>query len=129
VGLGVDRDRPGAEADEQAVQALVQQAAGALGRRQVPGRAVEQVGARGVDAGRLGARDRMPADEARVVDRRRQRALGRSDVGHERVVACGGERVGDERRQRAHRRAGEDGVRTLDGVGDRAGGAVDRAAL
>ena len=94
VGLGVDRDRLRAEADDQPVQALVEQAAGALGRRQVPGRAVEQVAARGVDARRLGAGDRVAADEARVVDRGGQRALGRPDVGDDRVVARGVQRLG-----------------------------------
>ena len=66
---------------EQPVQALVEHALGARGRRQVPGRAVEQVGPRVLDPGRLGARERVPADEARVVDRRDQLALGRADVG------------------------------------------------
>ena len=42
VGLGVERGGAGAERGEQAVQALVQRAAGARRRRQVPGGAVER---------------------------------------------------------------------------------------
>ena len=50
-----------------AVQALVQHARGAAaGGREIPGGAVEQVRAGVLDAGGLGARERMPADEALV---------------------------------------------------------------
>ena len=45
VGLGVDRLRAGAEAGDGALQAVVEDAAGAPGRRQVPAGAVEEVGA------------------------------------------------------------------------------------
>ena len=58
-----DRGRPRAERGHAPVQALVEHAARALGRRQVPGRALEQLGPRVLDARRLGARQRMPADE------------------------------------------------------------------
>ena len=52
VGLGVDRLRPGAEAGDRALQAVVEDAAGALGRRQVPAGALEEVGAGVLDARR-----------------------------------------------------------------------------
>ena len=92
VRVGVERRRPRAEAGQQPVQALVERAAGARRRRQVPGRAVEQVGAGVLDAGRLGAGERVAADEARVVDRVDDRALGRADVGDDAVLAGGRER-------------------------------------
>ena len=73
VGLRVDRGRARAEASQQRVQALVEDAGGALRRRrQVPGGAVEQVLAGVLDAGRLGARQRVAADEALVGARRRR---------------------------------------------------------
>ena len=54
------------------VQPLVEDPRGRRGRRQVPGRAVEQVGARVLDAGRLGAGERVAADESRVARARRR---------------------------------------------------------
>ena len=67
VRVGVDRGRARAEAAEQPVQPLVEDAGGAaFGRRQVPGGAVEEILARVLDAGRLGAGQRVSADEALV---------------------------------------------------------------
>ena len=54
---------------------------------QVPGRAVEQVLARVLHAGGLGPGERMPADEALVGARVRERALGRADVADHAVRA------------------------------------------
>ena len=51
MGVGVDRRRTGAEAVQQAVQALVEDARGARARGQVPGGALEQVGPRVLDPG------------------------------------------------------------------------------
>ena len=84
-------------------------------RRQVPGRALEEVLAGVLDARRLGARQRVAADEALVVDRRDDRALRRADVGDDAVrparaastaPTVAGQRAdrrGDERRVRAAR--------------------------
>ena len=69
---GVDRRRLRADAGERPVQALVERARGRRAGRQVPGRAVEEVGARVLDAGGLGTGERVPADEARVAARRRR---------------------------------------------------------
>ena len=62
----VERDRARAEAQEEAVQAFVQDTARPRAGREVPGGALEQVGARVLDAGGLRARDRVAADEALV---------------------------------------------------------------
>ena len=64
-----------------AVQPLVGGALRGRRRRQVPGGVGEQVGARVLDARGLGARQRVAADEARIVDRAHHRALDRADVG------------------------------------------------
>ena len=67
VGVGVDGGGTRAEATEQAVQTLVEHAGGAaFGGGEIPGGAVEQVLAGVLDAGGLGAGQRMPADEALV---------------------------------------------------------------
>ena len=52
---------------DEAVHASEPLRRGRRGRRQEPGRALEQLGRGTVGAARLGAADRMPADEARVV--------------------------------------------------------------
>ena len=64
----------GAEAGDDALQAVVEHAAGALGRRQVPAGALEEVGAGVLDPGGLGAGQRVAADEALVARRARRRA-------------------------------------------------------
>src|SRR4051812_2831685 len=129
VRVRVERDRACAEAEEQAVQALVEHAARASARRQVPGGALEQVGARVLDAGGLGARDRMTAHEALVPHVRGYRALRRAHVRDDGLGAGARERLVDDGGQGADGRAGEDGVRAADGIGHRGGLAVDRAAL
>ena len=55
------------------------------GRRQVPGGVLEEIGAGVLDARRLRARQRVAADEARVVDAPHERPLDRADVGHHAV--------------------------------------------
>ena len=130
VGLGVDRDRAGAELHDEAVQALVEEAARLLVRREVPGRALEQVGARVLHAGGLGAGDRVAADEARVRHAAHEVPLRRAHVRDERVLARRVERRPHQRRaarRRARRRSTSCGA--LDGILDRGRGAVDRAAL
>ena len=67
VGVGVDRRGLRAEAAAAAGAAARRgRPRCALGGRQVPGGAVEQVRARVLHARRLGARERVPADEALV---------------------------------------------------------------
>ena len=67
-----------------------------------------------LDARGLGARQRMAADEARVVDRADHRALDRADVGHHAVRPGGGERLADRRRQHLDRSGHEREVRVRD---------------
>ena len=93
VSLGVDRLRPGAEVGDRALQAVVEQTAGALGRGQVPAGPLEEVGAGVLDPGGLGPGQRMAADEALVVaERGDELALGRAGVGDDAVGAAGVER-------------------------------------
>jgi hypothetical protein len=127
VGLGVDRPGPPAERGDRAVQALEQDPARPRGRREVPDGPLEQVGAGVLHAGGLGARERMAAAEALVVEH--DRALGRADVGDRAVARCGGEHRVEDPSQRAdgHRDDGELGVGHR--PGQRAGGHVDRPAL
>ena len=66
VGVGVDRLRAGAEVGDGALQAVVEDAARALGRGQVPAGALEEVGAGVLDSGGLGPGQRVAADEALV---------------------------------------------------------------
>ncbi len=117
---GPDRGRHRADPRDEPREALVQHAGRALAGRQVPRRVVEEVFARVRDARRLGARERVPADEVLAIDGLDERLLRRADIGHDRArqrvaqVAHGaGQRVDghggdrDVRRpqlvQRAHR--------------------------
>ena len=70
VDLGLDRHRPGAQAAQQAVQALVEDPRGRRGRGQIPGGALEQVGAGVLDAGGLRPGERVAAHESRVAQPR-----------------------------------------------------------
>ena len=126
---GVDRHRMRAERHDEAMQALVQQSLGVRQRRQVPDGALEQVGARVLDAGRLGAGDRVPADEARVVHGRQQLLLGGAHVADQAARSGGVQRLAHQPLERAHRRAGEAELGALDRRGDRVRGAVDGAQL
>ena len=134
VGLGVDRLRAGAEVGDRALQAVVQDAARALGRRQVPARALEQVGARVLDPGGLGAGQRVAADEALALPRLRQLrdqvALGRADVGDHRVARRSPSSASaTSAGQRADRRGAEDDLGAVDRLGDRSRARVERLAL
>jgi hypothetical protein len=97
VGLGVERHWPRPHGDHEPVQALVEQALGLRQRGQVPDRAVEEIGPGVLDPRGLGARYRVAADEARVVDRREQLLLGRPYVGDERPRAGDGQRLMHQR--------------------------------
>ena len=79
----------------QPVQPLVEDARGRWARRQVPGRALEKIRPRVFGAGVLGPRQRMAADEPRVVVRGDDRPLRRADVGHDAVARRGRERLAD----------------------------------
>jgi hypothetical protein len=129
VGGRVERDRPRAHVDHEAVQPLVEQPAGVRQGRQVPDGVLEQVRAGVLDPGRLGAGDRMAADEARVVDLVEQLLLGGADVRDHAVLPRAGERLLHQARERAHRRAGEADRGAVERLGDGPRGAVDRAEL
>ena len=58
-----------------------------------------------------------------------QLALGRADVGDDRVRAARVERLGNERGQRTHRRRAEDDLGALERLGDRPADAVERPDL
>ncbi len=92
---------------QEAVQALVQQAARLLVRREVPDRVLEQVGARVLHAGGLGTRDRVAAHEARVRHAAHEVLLRRAHVRDERVLARRVERRPHQFGQHADGRAGE----------------------
>ena len=86
VGVGVDRLRPRPEAAQQPVQTLVEDTGGAaFGGGQIPGGAVEQVLAGVLHAGGLGARQRVPADEALIGAGGGEHVLGRADVADDAV--------------------------------------------
>ena len=104
--------------NKEAVQALIEPAGGRGTGRQVPGRAVEQIRPRVLDARALGTRERMPADEPRVVVCGDDSPLRRSDIGHHTVLGGGPQDLADHVRERAdgHRYEHRVGVR-LDGAG------------
>ena len=82
VRVRVDRDGPRAELGDEAVHEPVALGVGRGGRRQEPGRALEQLGAGVLGAARLRAADRVAADEARrSAPRPRRPRLRRADVG------------------------------------------------
>jgi len=93
---GAQAFRAAREVGDRALEAVVQEAAGALGRRQVPARPLEQVGARVLYPGGLGAGQRVAADEAlgvRPTHLRDQGALGGADVGDHGLLAARRERL------------------------------------
>ena len=123
--LGVDRLGPGSEVRERALQAVVVDAPGLVAGREVPARSLEELCPGALDPGRLGAGDRVPADEApggrvrgEALD---EVALGRADVGDDRLVAAGVERLAHEIGQAADRRRAEHDVGARHGLGDRLG--------
>ena len=129
----VDGLGPGAEAGDEAMEAVEHDPLRVTGRGQVPTGAVEEVGPRALDPGRLGAGQRVAADEALEAgdpgDGIEQAPLGRADVGDDRVGAGGGDGPTEEPWQSRDRRGAEDRLRPLDGVVDRFGDPVERAQL
>ena len=104
---GRDRRRHRAEARDEAREALVEHAGRALAGRQVPRRAVEEILARMRDTGRLGAGERVAADEVLASDGLDERLLRRADVRDDRarqpvaeVAHRAGERVDRHGRDR-----------------------------
>ena len=91
--------------------------------------AVEQVGAGVLDAGVLGAGQRMAADEAGIVVGGDDLALGGADVGDHAVRGRSGQRLAHQRRQAADGHGHEHRLGVGDGGGDRAARAVQRAEL
>ena len=129
VRVGGDRDRDRAERGDEAVEQLVPLGLGARDRGQKPGRALEQLGRRPLGAARLGAADRVAADEARLAGRRGDHgALGRADVRHGAAVRGGVEHRPDLRRQRGDRRR-DDGQLGTGERGAEIGRGLDRAAF
>ena len=130
VRIGVDRGRLRAEAREQTVQALIQHAGGAaLGGRQVPGGAIEQVLARVLHAGGLRAGQRMPADEALVGAGIGDGALGRAHVGDHAVGPGAGQRESHGLSERPDGSGHEHDVGSRHGARELARLLVDRAEL
>ena len=133
VGLGVDRLGTGAQVGDRPLEAVVEKAAGALGRRQVPARPLEQVGARVLDPGGLGAGQRVPADEALLRAAPATSASSAPLVEPTSVTTASSPLAAsasrDQRRQRADRRRAEDDLGAVDRLGDRVGGAVERLPL
>ena len=133
VGLRVDRLGTRAEVRDRPLEAVVVHPARALGRGQVPAGALEQVVARVLHARALGSRDRMAADEPPqslvVREARDQLALGRADVGDDRVRATLVERIGHQGRKCADRPRAEDDLGALERLGDRLAEAIERPDL
>jgi hypothetical protein len=115
VRLGIDRDGNRPERRDEAVQELVALGLGRGDRRQEPRRTCEELGGGALRPARLGAADRVAADEARLARGRcADAALRRADVGD---GAAGAARV--EHRpylcgQRRHGRRDEGEVRTCE---------------
>ena len=131
VSLGVDRLDLRAQAGDRALQPVVEHPAGALGlRRQVPAGTLEEVLARVLHPRGLGARKRVAADEALIgAERRDYVALGRADVGDDRVGTAGVERRRGQLGQSADGRRAEDHVGALAGLSRRVSGHVEDAQL
>ncbi len=127
--IGIHGHRPGAHLLDQPVEALVQQAGGALERRQVPHRVLEQVGPGVLHAARLRSGDRVTAHEAGVVDLGQQRGLGGAHVGDHAVLGRRLERGAHLAGQGAHRRTGEAGLGAVESLLERPRGHVDGPQL
>ena len=107
-------DGPRAEGGDELLDTREPGCVGRRQRRQEPGRAVEEVGRGARRSAGLAAGDGVAGDVARIVDRRRERALRRGDVGDgragigrgehgERRLDDGSDRDGDDDELRAAR--------------------------
>ena len=125
----LDRVREGAELADEAVNEGVALRARLRGRRQEPGRALEEPGGGMRGAVRLLAGDRVPADEAgRACGGRDDARLRRAGVGDGGPLAARLEHGGHLLRERRHRRRDHGQVGAGDRLGERAR-RLDGAAL
>ena len=132
VGLGVDGLRAGAEVGDRSLQAVVEDAARALGRRQVPARALEQVGAGVLDPGGLGAASGCPPmnRSPRSLDSPASRAsLVEPTSVTTASSALASSASGTNAGEGADGRRAEDDLRPIDRLGKRGGGTVERPQL
>jgi hypothetical protein len=129
VRRGIDGHRSGAEVDHEAVEPFVEQSLGVRQRGQVPDRALKEVRTGVLHSGGFRAGDRMPADEALVVDRTKELLLRRADVGHGAVGPSGVESRLHEARQGADRSAGEAELAALERIGNGGRDPIDRPQL
>ena len=127
VGLRVDRDRLGAEAVRAGGAGVRKHAGGGRRGGQVPGGALEQVGAGVLDPGGLGAGQRVAADKAGVVMGGDHGALGRADVGDHAVVGRCRQRLPHRRRHLSHRNGDEHRLGAGHRFGDGGAGLVQRS--
>ncbi len=129
VGARIDRDGPRPERGDEAVHRAQQLRPGARGRRQEPGRTLEELRIRTLWAARLGAADRMAADEAAVSSGGgADRALRRADVGDDAPARREREHLSDDVGQLRHGSGDEDEVGALHGGFERGDG-LDRLLL
>ena len=125
-----DRDGSRAERADEAVE-QPQPLRRRRGRRgKEPRRAVEELRRGAAGAARLGAADRVAADEPRVRrGRRADRALRRADVGDRALPRGPVKDFSHGVREIADRRSDDDEIRVRDGCGEVAAGARRRAHL
>jgi hypothetical protein len=128
VSVRLDRRGPRAQARDEAVQALVGRAVRGLRGRQVPRGVGEEIGAGVLDARGLRARQRMAADEARVVDGVDDAALDRADVADDALLARDVEHRLHDRAEHLHGRGHEGKVRLRDRFVHARARLADRAA-
>ena len=126
VGGGVRPNRARTERGDEALHERDALGRGCFGRSQEPGRLVEQVGrgARGAAGGSAG--DGMARNEAGILDRR-ERTLGRGDVGHHDAWPGGVQHLPHDGRSRADRNRDDHELRVPDRLRERLR-RLDRAA-
>ena len=123
VSLGVDGDGPGTERGDEAVHEPEALGRSRAGRSQEPRRTFEQLGGGAFGSSRLGAADRMTADEARVsAGGFADGDLGRADIRHCGRFGREGQRLADLGRKRRDGRCHEHQV----GLADRGREIVSR---
>ncbi len=129
MGLGIDGSRPGADGDEQAMEALVENAGCARSRGQIPGGALEEIGPGMLHPSRLRTGEGVPAHEALIGPGLAQGLLGRADVADDAIGASSSEHRIHTRGKRAHGTGEEDNVGSLQGLPGILGTAVDGTQL
>ncbi len=130
VGDRVDRNGPRAERGDEAVHEPVAIRLGCRERRQEPGRAVEEIGARMLGSARLGAADGMAADEpAGTEGRRADSNLRRAYVGNRAALGTRGQDGPHLIGKLGHRSGDDRDLSSSDRCVERMGLLVDRASL